>query len=696
LEAIDNFMLKPYPQSSPVPNNLLLADATDVPFANDSSASNSWANWLDRDTKSFLISFGVHLLIVLSLSIVPIVVAPETLAVLIQGSPPEPVEPELTLVEEITYSDTPSDLPGANSFQGEGMALSQAAVVADVSEVLSIPVTELVPDSNLDVSLDIKQAVGLVQSTETVRGMTGVGTQGTDGAVDRITYEILQYMEERPTLVVWLFDASGSLTRRRQEIRDRFDRIYQELGIVRAMREKKKITKDEREAEPLLTSIYSFGQKVNLLTKNPTADLNEITEAIDRIENDISGLEFVFSAVYSAAEKYKGYRVARSGEGPARNVLFVVVTDERGNDSNVGLEKTIGLCRKHSMPVYVMGVPAPFGREKGYIKYVDPDPKFDQTPSWSEVDLGPETYYPERIQLGYEDNYYEEPVVDSGFGPYALSRLCYETGGIYFTVHPNRKLNQFVGKGEIEAFASHLAYFFDPDIMQRYRPDYVPESEYLSLLKSSPMRQALVQASQFSRVGSLDRPRQVFLRTDEAAFVNALTEAQKEPARLENKLIQLCEILFEGSKHRDKELSPRWLASFDLSFGTALAEKVRNQGYNQMLAAAKRGLAFKNPKNNTWTIKPSGEISTNSKLEKEGALAIELLNRVKEEHPGTPWAFMANQELNRPIGWSWEESFTDTQPPPRPPQGNNGTPPPPQNDRARMLERPPTRPVPKL
>ncbi len=169
--------------------------------------------------------------------------------------------------------------------------------------------------------------------------------------------------------------------------------------------------------------------------------------------------------------------------------------------------------------------------------------------------------------------------------------------------------------------------------MQRYRPDYVPESEYLSLLKSSPMRQALVQASQFSRVGSLDRPRQVFLRTDEAAFVNALTEAQKEPARLENKLIQLCEILFEGSKHRDKELSPRWLASFDLSFGTALAEKVRNQGYNQMLAAAKRGLAFKNPKNNTWTIKPSGEISTNSKLEKEGALAIELLNRVKEEHP---------------------------------------------------------------
>ncbi len=351
-------MLKPYPQSSPVPNNLLLADATDVPFANDSSASNSWANWLDRDTKSFLISFGVHLLIVLSLSIVPIVVAPETLAVLIQGSPPEPVEPELTLVEEITYSDTPSDLPGANSFQGEGMALSQAAVVADVSEVLSIPSQSW---CRFEFGcLTRYQASGWLGAVDGNRSRDDRRRNARDRWCSRSHYLRNPSVYGRASNTRGMaFRCLGSLTRRRQEIRDRFDRIYQELGIVRAMREKKKITKEEREAEPLLTSIYSFGQKVNLLTKNPTADLNEITEAIDRIENDISGLEFVFSAVYSAAEKYKGYRVARSGEGPARNVLFVVVTDERGNDSNVGLEKTIGLCRKHSMPVYVMGVPAP-------------------------------------------------------------------------------------------------------------------------------------------------------------------------------------------------------------------------------------------------------------------------------------------------------------------------------------------------
>ena len=29
--------------------------------------------------------------------------------------------------------------------------------------------------------------------------------------------------------------------------------------------------------------------------------------------------------------------------------------------------------------------------------------------------------------------------MDSGFGPFGLCRLAYETGGLYFTVHPNRK-----------------------------------------------------------------------------------------------------------------------------------------------------------------------------------------------------------------------------------------------------------------
>ena len=46
---------------------------------------------------------------------------------------------------------------------------------------------------------------------------------------------------------------------------------------------------------------------------------------------------------------------------------------------------------------------------------------------------------PERIMLLFGGKKENEEQMDSGFGPFGLSRLAYETGGLYFTVHPNRK-----------------------------------------------------------------------------------------------------------------------------------------------------------------------------------------------------------------------------------------------------------------
>ncbi|MGV2341563.1 MAG UNVERIFIED_CONTAM: hypothetical protein LVR18_48875 [Planctomycetaceae bacterium] len=36
--------------------------------------------------------------------------------------------------------------------------------------------------------------------------------------------------------------------------------------------------------------------------------------------------------------------------------------------------------------------------------------------------------------------------------------------------------------------------------------------------------------------------------------------------------------------------------------------------------------------------------------------AIVYLNRVIDEHPDTPWAFLAKMELSDPLGWQWRES----------------------------------------
>ena len=668
------------------------AEVADTEADNEEIDESTIAAWFDNDKQAFLVSLLVHVFVILVLATVPFVVDSMPSSVTFDAGEVAEAQEEVNLIDQVAISDEMSQEIGANGTEDAGMALSTAPILAELSEVPAP--TPSMPIMNTPFGLsDMQQAVGLVRSDSVVQGMTGVGTTGTDGAVDRITYEILKAMEERPTLVVWFFDQSGSLQRRRQEIRDRFDRIYEELGIVRSAKGKDDAAKPAGE-EPLLTSVIAFGNEVSLLTKKPTADLGEIRDAIDSIQIDPSGEEKIFHSLFKAVERYKSFRTGRD----TRNVLFIAVTDERGSDIQ-GLDDTIIECRKYAIPVYVVGVPAPFGRDITYVKYVDPDPKFDQTPQWAEVDQGPESLMPERVKVGYKEDFYEEPVIDSGFGPYALSRLTYETGGIYFTVHPNRQFNRHVKKAEIDPFASNLEYFFDPEIMVKYRPDYESMAQYQKKVLESPIRQSLVNAARI-RVGSLEKPTTRFVKRDEASLASALTVAQQQAARLEDEFKVLAQILLPAEAHRDKETSLRWIAGYDLALGTLLAHKVRADGYNSMLAKAKRGMPFEDPKKNTWILVPDSAITVGSKLEKEGAAAVKLLKEVAERHKGTPWGLLASRELANPVGWKWVEEFTDLNPPPRQVARNNPvnpTPQPGQDDKARMLKPPPPkRPLPKL
>ncbi|MEM7477221.1 MAG: vWA domain-containing protein [Planctomycetota bacterium] len=645
------------------------------------------------------VSLLFHVVLIVGLAVFPAVAASTANKLIFNSTPPEEIEEEeFTLIDEVTYSDSFEEEIGANSALSDSAALGMAPILADIAEMPSPSEYEPQPNAVFDLNNEVQQAVGLVRSDAVVKGMTGVGATGTDGAVDRVTYEILRSMEERPTLGVWFFDQSGSLLKRRKEIRDRFDRIYEELGIISADRDQKRERKYTD--EPLLTSVFAFGDQVNLLTDKPTADLTEIQEAIDSIEMDSTGTERVFAALYKGTEQFAKYRSSATGVGPKRNVMFIAVTDERGDDL-IGLDATIKECRKFAIPVYVLGVPAPFGREFSYVKYVDPDPKFDQSPQWAQVDQGPESIMPERVKLGFREDFVNEPVVDSGFGPFALSRLTYETGGIYFTIHPNRETGRRIRRNEIDSFASRLEYFFDPETMVKYRPDYVSADEYMKRLSESPLRQILVKAAQLPRTAILQNPAQIFVKRSEAAFSTELTEAQKVAAKVQPQLTSLSEMLKLGQDHLDKEVSQRWLAGYQLALGTVLVNKVRAETYNLMLAKAKRGMKFEKEKSNTWRLEPSEEVSVGSKVAKDGKLGTELLQQVAKDHAGTPWGLLASRELQKPVGWKWVEDFTDLSPPARNMGGNNNNndnpPPPGRDEQARMLKKPPPkRKIPKL
>ena len=87
-----------------------------------------------------------------------------------------------------------------------------------------------------------------------------------------------------------------------------------------------------------------------------------------------------------------------------------------------------------------------------------------------------------------------------------------------------------------------------------------------------------------------------------------------------------------------------------------MANYVRVIGLNSMLAELKGGKTFSNPENNSWILVPDNEVSTGTSNKKLAQKARTYLDRVVDEHPGTPWALIAKKELESPFGWKWEET----------------------------------------
>jgi hypothetical protein len=603
----------------------------------------------------------------------------------------EDIEPE-SLPQEFASSDEMHSEIGALSAGGTGSALALAPALAEdafvpnaeetLAELAPRPATEI--DFNVD--LDIARAPDLSRDFP-VQGAGSVGVTGAMGAIDRLTHEILASLEQRPTLVVWLFDESGSLKDERAAISKRFHRIYEELGVIEASNNP---AFRKQEDKPLLTAVAGFGAEPELLTRQPTDRIEDIQAAVkevgvraeavkrnadgkfDEQQYKMYSLENVFQAVITVAHKFHSYQSTKSGK---RRVMIVVFTDEAGDDGDL-VDDAVDVCRKFSMPVYIVGRPAPFGREMAYVKWVDPDPRFDQRPQRVPIRLGPESVLPESLKLRFLGEG-EEELLDSGFGPFALTRLCYETGGLYFATHPNRQVGKRVSDDETNNLAPVYTAFFDGDAMRRYQPDYVSNAEYLRLVQSSRSRRALIEAARMTWTSPLDDVRRRFPKRDEAELAQELTTAQRAAAVLQPKLDMLCQTLLAGEADRAKEDEPRWQAGYDLALGRALAAKVRADGYNVMLAEAKQGMPFKEPKNNTWVLRTADDYAASS-LEKLAQKSRTSLERVVANHPDTPWALLAKRELSTPMGWRWDETYQFIPPRPEPGSGNNRPRPEPQ------------------
>jgi hypothetical protein len=483
-------------------------------------------------------------------------------------------------------------------------------------------------------SLDVTQAARVAVPSASMLGQSvsikGNGAEyagGVDGAVDRIAEEILRRLEKGRTLVVWAFDASGSLLEERARLSKHIDTVYGHIQELDGG--------DLSHDGGLLTAVVAFGKNRKALTTAPTADKNEIISAINSVPLDDTGFESTFGTVAEIVRRWGRYKDA---QGNLYHAMVIVVTDEVGDDES-RLEEAITVATKARVPVYVLGSQALFGRVDGYMPYTDPKTK--KFYPRLKVRQGPESVELEQIKLPFWYGGFQFDTLDSGFGPYALSRLARATGGIYFITRMGpRRMG------------------FDSVRMREYKPDWVSREQYEAALNRSPIRRAVLSAAQITQQRMGPMPALTFPAADSPEFKEAMAKNQVKAALTANAVDEALVPVTQAAKYRDRETSRRWQAHYDLIRGRLLAMKVRCYEYNWACATMKKDAPkFKDPKSNAWKLIPSEEIRYSNKAETAAKQAKELLQRVVDEHPNTPWSLLAQRELKDPFGFQWVETY---------------------------------------
>ncbi len=446
--------------------------------------------------------------------------------------------------------------------------------------------------------------------------------------------------EFAPALVVWLVDVSPSAMLWGSDVHAAIRDFY-------AQRPAEQSGSDDAR---LLTAVVAFGQKVDFILE-PTGDQAAVLEALDSLRLDDSGREATFEAIQQALDKYLSVRTR-----DRREVVFVVVSDEAGDDWQ-RVDDMLETPRKYALPVYVIGAPAPFGRlaalddsvEGADVESADGAGQGGDRPL---ILQGPESRRSERIRLAFGGFSSDFELMDSGFGPFGLERLCRTSGGTFLAV---RGYGSRAGLRRMQ-WPTAGTLRFEPDVMRRYLPDQLDQSGYDALLQQNAACRALHLAAQLEAVEVLVDPQLFFVKRDEADMKKQLDKAQQAAAKVAPGVDRMYEILREGAGARSEIKGARWQAGFDLAFGRICAAKARIDGYNAMLAGLKRGKKFAKANSKSWVLEPAEMSEASSSLRNLSERARTHLQRVVEEHPGTPWAAIAEYELKTPPGWRWTES----------------------------------------
>lgn len=560
---------------------------------------------------------------------------------------------EQDLTTDMTVSDNLSVQSGGVVTTNLGAAATQpvAQTKIEASEALKDP--EITVTSIADISIPGLGEIGVDLGEGEVSGEVGARVEGYGAAMHRITQELTRMMRQQPVIAVWMFDASISLRDDRKEISENFHKIYEELKIA-----KDQTTKGGAKYSPLETVIVGYGEKMQPLLTKPSDDIDEVRKAIDKIQEDPSGIEMTFTTIGRMIDQY-GPQAARGG----KKLVIIVVTDESGDDDNV-LEEVIAKAERARSPVYFLGREAIFGYPYARVRWRDPEPP--HLVHWVRMDRGPETAFEECLQ--YDGFHGRWDSASSGFGPYGQVRLAKKSGGIFFLLASDEE--------DLAGSQSRMQRKFDDLAMKEYEPLLLARRDYAAAVTKSDFRRTVREVIVALNPHSGGDP-QLNLRREH--YPMAPEEFEAEAKRQFDRVVRAMVKMTEGINRlekvralRDSEREPRWRAAYDLAYAQLLSYRVRQF---QLILALDKHVKEK-PKaaaleHNEWNVRHVKELLAPDEqqikktkvdldeLEAQRKLATEMFDKVIENHPGTPWAQRAQAEKNWGYGINFTSRFWD-------------------------------------
>lgn len=606
-----------------------------------------------------VVSFGVHVLAFVVMFFIKMSLPDDTLhlvldSVFSEERFQEEFEHEIEQTTEVATSMNIVESRSISTATGTGTGGTGGTVVATqkIESASSIKDPKVTVRAG-DITIPGAQFVAEDLGTGVVKGEIGRVVEGYGPALSQLTQELVRLMREQKLMVVWLFDESESMRDDQKEIRDKFHKVYEELGLA-AKSDSALRAKDEI----LRTSIMSYGDNVTEHTKGPTSKVAEVREAMDKIGIEESGKENMCKAISSAIAKY-GPIVTRE----KRRLAIVVVSDESGDDGEL-VEDTIERSKRLKAPIYILGRYSCFGYPYARMVWIDPKYKLGW---WLTINRGPETPFPEMLQT---DGLHQRWDYDSaGFGPYEQVRLARESGGVFFIL-PGTEDN-------ISGTRSLEDRRFDLLDMREYLPDLSARIPYAKERDSSKFRKV-----QWDVINVLNPHKdkeleiqEIHYSADPAAFAQQGQRAFQQAVRSLQLFNEALRLLDSVKPLRAKEQSQRWRANYDLIHAQCKAYRVR---LFQLLLALDQHQKNKpvprinnGVQNNHWNaVRQKIMLPPDPQQVKITKIDLDELNKQMEEsakefqavvenHPRTPWAKRATVEMNMGYGIMFVDGYYD-------------------------------------